>query len=68
MKGKKGSVVKLGIFREGFEEPQVFSIKRGTVRIRSVKYTDLQDGYLYLRLTSFIENTAKDLKNFMYIF
>lgn len=65
MKGKKGSVVKLGIFREGFEEPQVFSIKRGTVRIRSVKYTDLQDGYLYLRLTSFIENTAKDLKNFI---
>ncbi len=65
MKGKKGSVVKLGIFREGFESPQVFSIKRGTVRIRSVKYTDLQEGYVYLRLTSFIENTAKDLKRFI---
>lgn len=65
MKGKKGSVVKLGIFRDGFEEPQVFSIKRGTVRIRSVKYTDLQDGYVYLRLTSFIENSAKDLKHYI---
>lgn len=65
MKGKKGSVVKLGIFREGFEEPQVFPIKRGVVRIRSVKYTDLKDGYVYLRLTSFIENTAKDIKKFV---
>lgn len=65
MKGKKGSVVKLGIYRDGFESPQVFPIKRGTVRIRSVKYTDMQDGYAYLRLTSFIENTAKDLKGFV---
>lgn len=65
MKGKTGSVVKLGIFRDGFDAPQVFSIKRGTVRIRSVKYTNLEEGYAYLRLTSFIENTTKDLKEFI---
>jgi len=61
MKGKKGSTVTLGIFREGFEEPKQFPIKRGVVRIRSVKYTDLGNGYAYLKITSFIENTDRDL-------
>ncbi|NQZ01548.1 MAG: S41 family peptidase [Bdellovibrionales bacterium] len=65
MKGKKGSVVKLGIFREGFEEPKDFAIKRGVVRIRSVKYTDLGMGYAYLRITSFIENTDEDMRKFL---
>jgi len=65
MKGKRGSVVTLGIFREGFEEPQDFKIKRGVVRIRSVKYTDMGAGYAYLRITSFIENTEKDLRKFL---
>lgn len=63
MKGKKGSKVTLGIFRDGFEQPQKFVIERGVVKIRSVKYTDLEDGYAYIRLTSFIENSYKDLKS-----
>lgn len=41
---------------------QKFSIKRGVVKIRSAKYTDLGDGYAYVKLTSFIENTYDDLK------
>ncbi|MCB0363975.1 MAG: S41 family peptidase [Bdellovibrionaceae bacterium] len=63
MRGKKGTTVKLGIFRDGFERPKEFAIKRGTVKIRSVKVTDLEDGYVYLKLTSFIENSAKDMKS-----
>ena len=62
MRGKKNSSVKLGIFREGFDEPKVYSIKRGVVKIRSAKYTDLEDGYAYIKITSFIENTYRDLK------
>lgn len=62
MKGKTGSKVKLGIFREGFDKPQVFSIVRGVVKIKSAKYTDLEDGYAYLRLTSFIENSGSELE------
>ena len=62
MRGKLGSPVKLGIFREGFKEPKVFSIKRGKVKIQSVKYTDLGGGYAYIRVTSFIENTASDIR------
>ncbi|MGE0527180.1 MAG: S41 family peptidase, partial [Bdellovibrionales bacterium] len=61
LKGKKGQKIKLGIFREGFERPQQFVIERGTVKIKSVKYTDLDEGYAYVRVTSFIENSAADL-------
>lgn len=62
MKGKRGSKVTLGIYREGFEKPKDFVIERGIVKIRSVKYTNLLEGYAYVRLTSFIENSYKDLK------
>lgn len=61
MKGKLGTKVRMGIFREGFDKPKEFVVERGTVKIKSVKYTDLEDGYAYVRLTSFIENSSKDL-------
>jgi carboxyl-terminal processing protease len=62
MRGRRGSKVILGIFREGFEKPKDFAVVRGTVKIKSVKYTDLEEGYGYVKITHFIENTAKDLK------
>ncbi len=62
MRGKKGSKVRMGIFREGFEKPREFVIERATVKVRSVKVTDLENGYLYLRLTSFIENSSGDFE------
>lgn len=62
MRGKRGSKVRLGIFREGFEKPKEFVIERGVVKVRSVKYTDLEEGYGYIRLTSFIENSAPEIE------
>jgi carboxyl-terminal processing protease len=62
MRGKKGSPVTLGIFREGFEKPQDFKVVRGTVKIRSIKYTDLEEGYAYIKVTHFIDQTVKDFK------
>lgn len=61
MKGRNGAIVKMGIIRDGFDVPKTYSIKRDVITIKSVKYVDLNDGYGYLRITSFIENTAKDL-------
>jgi len=61
MKGKKGQKIRLGIFREGFDKPKEFVIERDTVKIKSVKYVDMNEGYGYVRVTSFIENTAADL-------
>lgn len=62
MRGKRGTKVRMGIFREGFEKPREFVIERGTVKLKSVKLTDLDDGYAYVRLTSFIENSANDFE------
>jgi carboxyl-terminal processing protease len=62
MRGKKGSKVILRIVRENEDEPRDIAVVRGNVKIKSVKYTDLEDGYAYMRITSFIENTAKDLE------
>lgn len=63
MRGQHGSKIILGIVREGLKEKKDYTIKRGTIKIKSVKYTSLGDGYGYIRLTSFIENSAKDIEN-----
>jgi carboxyl-terminal processing protease len=65
MKGKKGAKIRMSIFRDGFDRPKDFVIERGTVKIKSVKYTDLGEGYAYVRVTSFIENSAQDLEKVM---
>lgn len=62
IKGKNGTKVVLKIIREKSNEPIDISITRGQIKIKSVKYTDLEDGFAYVRVTSFIENTAKDLE------
>jgi carboxyl-terminal processing protease len=62
MRGKKGSKIKLTVVRVGSDTPRDFVITRGSVKIKSVKYTDLEDGYAYFKITSFIENTGKDLE------
>ena len=62
MRGKIGESVDLKIMREGFEEAKVFKVTRGTVKIKSVKFTDLEEGYAYFRVTSFIESTSRDFK------
>ncbi|NCN41842.1 S41 family peptidase, partial [bacterium] len=65
MKGKMGQKIFLSIFRKGLDEPKVFEIVRGVVKIKSAKYTDLGDGFAYIRLTSFIENSYDLIKKEM---
>lgn len=65
LRGKNGTAVRLNIYREGFEKPREFVITRGVVKVKSVKYTDMGDGYGYFRLTSFIENTAPELEKML---
>jgi len=65
MRGKKGSKTVLTIARDNEDKPRDISITRGSVKIRSVKYTDMNDGYAYVKITSFIENTGKDLEKIM---
>lgn len=65
IRGKNGTKVVLKIVRESSPNPIDITITRGRVKIKSVKYTDMEDGYAYVRVTSFIENTAKDLEKIL---
>lgn len=65
MRGKMGSAVRMGIYREGFDKPKEFVVKRAVVKVKSTKFTDLGEGYGYFRLTSFIENTSIDFNKFL---
>lgn len=65
MRGKRGSVVTLSIIRGNGDQPTDYAVRRGQVKLKSVKYTDLEDGYAYIRITSFIENTSKDLEKIL---
>lgn len=62
MKGKLGTSIKFTIGRESAEKPIDFKITRAAIKIKSVKETDLGDGFTYIKITSFIENTATDLE------
>lgn len=62
LKGKRGQPIVLSVVRAGSEKPLDITIVRGSVKIKSVKSTVLDDGYLYVRITSFIESTSKDLE------
>ena len=62
MRGERGEKIILGIVREGLKEKKDYPVVRGTIKIKSVKFTSLGDGYGYLRLTSFIENSAREVE------
>ena len=62
LNGKRGEPIVLSVVRENIDAPIDIRIVRGQVKIKSVKSTVLDDGYLYIRITSFIENTSKELE------
>jgi carboxyl-terminal processing protease len=62
MRGKQGSNVTVTIWREGLEKPKKYTLMRDKIKVKSVKATDLGGGYLYARITSFIEHTGDDLR------
>lgn len=61
MRGKRGSKVVLRVVRDGEDKPRDIAVVRGSVKIKSVKYTDLGNDFAYVKITSFIENTSHDL-------
>ncbi|PIU00263.1 MAG: peptidase S41 [Bdellovibrionales bacterium CG10_big_fil_rev_8_21_14_0_10_45_34] len=63
LKGKQGVAVTLTLGREGIEAPFDIRIVRDRIRIASVKPTDLGEGILLIRVTSFIDQTAKNLRD-----
>ncbi len=62
MRGPKGSKIKLTIMRDGFDKPRDFIVNREVIKLTSIKYMDLDEGYAYYKVTNFVENTAEDLE------
>ena len=62
MRGKKGTEIILTIFREGVEEPFDVAIVRDVIKIVSVKAKTVEEGFGYVRITQFQENTGRELK------
>ena len=62
MRGKRGTAITIEIFRDGFEKPQAFTIERDVVKVVSVDGRLLEPGYGYVRVRSFQERTAEDLR------
>lgn len=60
MRGPKGSEVRLTVAREGSKEPLEFKLKRDIIHIKSVRTRNEKD-IVYLRITSFSEQTAESL-------
>ncbi len=62
MRGKRGTTLNISVMRKGFDEPRVFSLVRAVIKIKSVKYRLLEEGYGYVRITQFQSKTGTDLE------
>ena len=58
MRGKPKTQIKLSILRKGEAKPIEITLTREVIKVQSVKSKLMEDGYGYLRITSFQENTA----------
>jgi carboxyl-terminal processing protease len=59
MRGKPGSPIRLTIARKGVDKPIVLTLTRAVIKIRSVKFKLLENGYGYVRVTQFQEHTGE---------
>ena len=59
MRGKPGSTIKLTIARKGVDKPLVLTLTRAVIKVRSVKFKLLENGYGYVRVTQFQEHTGE---------
>ena len=62
MRGAEGSLVKIGIAREGIEEPLLFTLKRSRVELHSVRSEMLEPGFGYVRVAQFSETTGDEME------
>ena len=63
MRGPVGSGIELTVRRRGEKKALTFTIVRQIIEIKSVKADKLENSIGYIRLTSFNENSAKQIKN-----
>ncbi len=61
LRGPKGSKVTISIYREGWNQLKEVTIVRDVIPLKSVRSKLLEEGYGYVRISSFQNHTARDL-------
>ena len=62
MRGPVGSTIKITVRRQNVKKAIIFNITREIIKIESVKTKIIEDTVGYIRLTSFNENSADQIK------
>jgi len=62
MRGKPGSNITLTVVREGEDAPLKITITRDIIKVKSVRNRTLEEGYGYIRISSFQSPTGNALK------
>ena len=62
MRGKPGTKILLTIIREQTRKPLELTLTRAAIKVKSVRYQTLEEGFVYLRIAQFQVNTGSDLK------
>ncbi|MEZ5477259.1 MAG: S41 family peptidase [Thiolinea sp.] len=61
MRGKPGTAIELLVVREGKDKPFTVSITRDVIKVQSVKSRLLEEGYGYVRISSFQSRTTESM-------
>ncbi|WP_288106809.1 S41 family peptidase, partial [Limnobacter sp.] len=61
MRGKPKTTIKLTLLRKSVDKPIDVTIMRDIIKVQSVKFKMLDDGYGYVRITQFQEHTGEYL-------
>jgi len=62
MRGPVGSSIKITVRRRGIKKALIFNITREIIQVQSVKSEIINNNIGYIRLTSFNENSSKQVK------
>lgn len=60
IRGKKGTEVKLTIYREGEFETRDITVKRDVINVKSIRIEDKKNGIQLIRISRFGEDTSKE--------
>jgi len=62
MRGKPKTSLKVLIQRDGLTKPKEFTLERDMIRVQAVRYEELEKGIGYVRLATFSESAAEDIR------
>lgn len=63
MRGEPGSVLRLTIIRDGKAGPLILPVERAIIKVTSIKFRMLDDGYGYVRITQFQAETGTQFRD-----